>query len=205
MFEQIHTYLEKETPARPPVLAEMEGYAAEHDFPIVGPLVGRFLYQLASLNKAKKVFEMGSGFGYSAYWFSLAVKGRGHIIMTDTNKANRRIAFDYFKRAGLQSRIDFKTGNALSIIKKMEGPFDIILNDIDKQDYPKTVDLAASRLRKGGLFISDNLIWSGKVCQESPDKATRAIVEFTRALYRDSRFFTTIMPVRDGIAVAVRQ
>ena len=204
MYKKVHKYLDKIIPERPPVLREMEQYAAENDFPIIGPLVGRYLYQSAHLIKARKILELGSGFGYSAFWFSLAIKGKGHITMTDGMAQNKRRAFDYFKRAGLQSQFDFKVGDALKNIKKLEGPYDIILNDIDKIDYPKTIDLAAARLKKGGLFITDNIIWSGKVCDRNQDDDTKAIVEFTENLYHDSRFFTTVLPIRDGISVAVR-
>jgi len=204
MFEKVHRYLEKATPSRPPILREMEQYAKEKDFPIIGPLVGRFLYQAALLTKARRIIELGSGFGYSAYWFSMAVRGKGHIVMTDIDKSHKKRAMDYFQRAGLESQFDYRLGDALRTFKKEDGPFDIILNDIDKKDYPRTIDLAAARLRKGGLFITDNVIWSGRVVDKTPDETTRAIIEFTDALYRDSRFFTTIMPIRDGIAVALR-
>jgi len=204
MNDKIHRYLNQVTPDRPPVLREMEAYAAEHHFPIIGPLVGRFLYQMALATKAKQILELGSGYGYSAFWFSLAAKTKGRIVMTDTDKGNKKLAFAYFKEAGLQSQFDFRVGDALKIAKRLDGPFDIVLNDINKQDYPATVDLAAARLRKGGLFITDNVIWDGKVAERKQDKTTRAITEFTHLLYQDSRFFTTIMPIRDGISIAVR-
>ncbi len=204
MYHKMHSYLEDLIPERPMVLREMEQYAAENSFPIVGPLVGRFLYQATLMTKARRILELGSGFGYSAFWFSLATKGKGQIIMTDKDKKNKTRAFDYFKRAGLQSQFVFKVGDAVNLAKRMDGPLDIILNDIDKIDYPKTLDLAAARLRKGGLFITDNIIWSGKVLEKKQDKATKAIVEFTDSLYRDSRFFTTVMPIRDGISISVR-
>ena len=204
MYQKIHRYLEQITPERPAILREMEQYAKENHFPIVGPLVGRLLYQLAVMTKARKILELSSGFGYSAFWFSLATRGKGHITMTDLDKKNKTRAFDYFKRAGLQSQFVFKVGDAVNLVRRLDGPFDIILNDIDKQDYPKTLDVAAARLRRGGLFITDNVIWSGKVCDKKQDKTTRAIVEFTDNLYRDSRFFTTVMPVRDGVSIAVR-
>lgn len=204
MFQKVHSYLEELTPERPVVLREMEQYASEQKFPIVGPLVGRLLYQTALMTKARRVLELGSGFGYSAFWFSLAVGGKGHIFMTDRDKKNKTRAFDYFKRAGLVSQFVFKVGDALNLAKRMDGPFDIILNDIDKENYPQTLDLAAARLRKGGLFITDNIIWSGKVCDKKRDRTTRAIVDFTENLYRDSRFFTTVMPIRDGVSISVR-
>jgi caffeoyl-CoA O-methyltransferase len=204
MYDKIHRYLIQVTPERPAVLKDMEQYAEEHDFPIIGPLVGRFLYQMAVVTKAKRILELGSGYGYSAFWFSLAARTKGHIIMTDRDRRNKEMAFAYFKEAGLQSQFDFRVGDALRTVRKLDGPFDIVLCDIDKQSYPETIDLVAARLRKGGLFITDNIIWDGRVAEKKQDKTTQAIVEFTTRLYQDSRFFTTVMPIRDGIAVAVR-
>ena len=206
MFAEIHEYLLSVTPKRPPILREMEKYAAKNGFPIIGPLVGRFLYQAAALTDARRVLELGSGYGYSAYWFSMAMGPKGRIVMTDTDAANRDRALAYFRRGRLRSHFDYHVGDALAVARKISGPFDIVLNDIDKQDYPRTIDLAARRLRKGGLFITDNVIWSGKVCQKRSrrDAATKGIVEFNKNLYEDERFFTTILPIRDGIALAIR-
>ncbi len=203
-FEDVHEYLAKITPVRTPILREMEEYAKEHDFPIIGPLVGRLLYQLALMCKATKILELGSGYGYSAFWFSIAAGAKAHITMTDTDKSNKKMAMAFFKRAGLRSKFEFIVGDSLRTTRKLSGPYDLILNDIDKQDYPKTIDLAASRLKKGGLFITDNLIWDGKVCARNPDAATKGILEFTDKLYKDSRFFTTVVPIRDGVAIAIK-
>jgi len=204
MFEEMQKYLAKVTPSRSPILKEMEEHAKRHGFPIIGPLVGRLLYQLAVITNAKRILELGSGYGYSAFWFSMAAGSRGRLTLTDSNPDNKKMALNYFKRAGLRSRFDFKIGDSLDVIKKMDGPFDIILNDIDKQDYPKTINLVAPRLKKGGLFITDNMIWGGDVYRKNPDAATKGIIEFTDKLYKDKRFFTTIMPIRDGVALALR-
>lgn len=201
---KVENYLHGATPERPPVLREMEDYARERKFPIIGPLVGRLLYQMTLAIKARKILELGSGFGYSAYWFSLAARSKGVITMIDGDRANKRLAFDFFKRAGLQSQFDYHVGDALKTAGRLPGPYDIILNDIDKQEYPRTIDLAASRLKKGGLFITDNIIWSGRVCDKKRDDTTQAIVEFTRSLYQDSRFFTTVLPLRDGVSLSIR-
>ena len=134
MDKKIDNYLKNILPERPPVLKEMEQYASEQNFPIIGPLVGRYLYQMSILTKSRKILELGSGFGYSAYWFSMATKSKGNITMIDGDKTNKRVAFDYFKRAGLQSQFTFKVGDALKVAKKIDGPFDIILNDINKID-----------------------------------------------------------------------
>ncbi|MEW5795153.1 MAG: O-methyltransferase [Candidatus Zixiibacteriota bacterium] len=201
---EIEDYLYRVTPERPSVLQEMEAYAEKKDFPIVGPLVGRFLYQMAKVTKARKVLELGSGFGYSAYWLALGMGGRGKITMIDGSEENRSRALGYLERAGLETRFEFKVGDALAVLSEIDKEFDIVFNDIDKTGYPATIDPVAKRLRRGGLFITDNALWSGQVCETDQDVDTRAIVEFTRELYADTRFFTTILPLRDGLAVAVR-
>jgi caffeoyl-CoA O-methyltransferase len=201
---EIEEYLLQVTPERPEVMREMETYAEQHDFPIVGPLVGRFLFQAARMVEARRVLELGSGFGYSAYWFALAMGDRGKITMIDGSEDNRDRALDYFERAGLQTKVKFKVGNVFEVLTEIDKEFDIIFNDIDKERYPETIDPAAFRLRRGGLFITDNLLWSGRVCEESKDEATRGVAEFTKRLYADPRFFTTILPLRDGVALAVR-
>lgn len=200
----LHEYLTALTPKRHQVLAEMERYARTHGFPIIGPLVGRILYQAAILTDARHILELGSGYGYSAFWFSLAIGSKGRIVMTDGDPANQERAAGYFRKARLRTKFDFRVGDALTMARPEKGPFDIILNDIDKHEYPETIDFAARRLRRGGLFITDNIIWSGRVYRPRPDRTTVRIVEFTRKLYADKRFFTTVLPIRDGISVALR-
>lgn len=204
-FDKIHRYLLEITPERSPILREMEKHAEAIDFPIIGPLVGRYLYQTTLLLKARHILELGSGFGYSAFWFSLAIGGRGRIVLTDNDRQNKRLALGFFRRAGLKSEFDYRVGDAIKIAQRLRGPFDIIMNDIDSEQYPGTIDLAARLLRKGGLFITDNLISSGQVCDKKPDKRTRAIMTFNRKIYEDERFFTTLLPLRDGVGVAVRK
>ncbi len=204
-FAKVHEYLLAVTPRRDAVLSAMERRAAQHNFPIIGPLVGRFLYQMAILTKARSIFEMGSGYGYSAYWFSQAMGKKGKITLTEGDQSNLDRAAAYFKKAKLQSKFSFHCGDAREIIADYRGPFDIVLNDIDKDQYPGTIELVAPRLRSGGLFITDNTIWHGAVTYPQPDKVTRAIKEFNRRMYADKRFFTTILPLRDGLTVAIRR
>jgi predicted O-methyltransferase YrrM len=203
-YTKVQEYLHKGIPKRTPVLAEMERYAAKHNFPIIGPLAGRLLHQLALTIKAKRILELGSGYGYSAIWFAMATGKDGKFVLTDTDEANKKRALACFKKAGIKSKMDFHVADALSVARVQTGKFDVILNDIDKQDYPKTIEPAARLLRQGGLFITDNILWSGRVYTKPQDTPTREIVRFTRLLMSDKRFFTTIIPIRDGIAVAIR-
>jgi predicted O-methyltransferase YrrM len=193
-------------PKRDDVLAEMEDYASEHKVPIVGPAVARVLYQLALTINAKTVFELGSAIGYSTVWWARAVGEKGRVIYTDGDAKNVERARRYFASAGVADRVTLHTGDALEVLSEQKQQYDIIFNDVDKEDYPRVLRLVSPRLRKGGLFITDNVLWSGRVTQKNPKEAsTKAILEFNRELYKSEEFFTTILPIRDGLAVALKK
>lgn len=200
----VNEYIKKILPRNDEVLAEMEDYASRKSFPIIGPIVGPFLRQLALITRAERIFEMGSGFGYSAYWFAGGMSGRGKIICTDRSDENRKKALGFIKRGGFDRLVDFHVGDALEVIRRFKGPFDIILNDIDKKDYPEAFDIAVSQLRPGGVFITDNVLWSGRIFDEKPDKTTEAILEFNRKLFNTDDVLSSIIPIRDGLGVAVK-
>jgi len=204
LYQGLDEYLLGVTPEREPVLREMEELAKQKDFPIIGPLVGRFLYQLAHLTKARRILELGSGFGYSAFWFARAIGASGKIFCTEGDEENVRRARDFFKKGKIKTRIEYRIGDALKLAAKIPGKFDIILSDIDKWEYPAVIPFAEKRLKKGGVLVTDNLLWSAQVLDEAPDKDTAGIIEFTKKLYANRNFFTTILPVRDGISVSVR-
>jgi caffeoyl-CoA O-methyltransferase len=201
----VDEYLLSILPPRDSVLQEMEADAARRDIPIVGPAVGRVLYQYARLINAKKVFELGSDIGYSTLWFARAVGEGGEVFYTDSDPKNANEASGYFRRAGVAERIHLGVGDALEQLALRQREFDIIFNDVDKEYYPRVLDLAPKHLRPGGLFITDNVLWYGRVTEENAkDKDTRAIQEFNQRLYAMKDFFTTILPLRDGLAVAVK-
>ena len=190
-------------PKRDEVLEEMEDYATRHDVPIVGPAVARVLQQLALTINAKTVFELGSAIGYSTIWWARAVGDKGRVIYTDGDPRNAERARGYFERAGVANRITLHTGDALEFLSEQKEEFDLIFSDVDKEDYPRVLRLVSPRLRRGGLFITDNVLWSGRVAEKNPQDAhTKAILEFNRSLYNSPDFFTTILPIRDGLAVA---
>jgi caffeoyl-CoA O-methyltransferase len=203
--EPVEDYLYSLLPPRDEVLAEMEEQAIKRKIPIVGPAVARVLHQLALMIGAKTVFEMGSAIGYSTIWWARAVGEGGLVFYTDGDRKNADEARGYFERAGVASRINVTTGDALELLSESKQEFDIIFNDVDKEDYPRVLRLALPRLRKGGLFVTDNVLWSGKVANQNPDKTTKAILEFNRLLYSSPDLFTTILPIRDGLAVAVKR
>ena len=196
-------YLYSLLPPRDPVQSEMEVYAAKHSTPIIGPACGRLLYQLARLVRARRAFEMGSAIGYSTLWLARAVGPQGTVFYTDADPANAQRAQDYLRRAGVLGRVRVLVGDALKSLKSTPGQFDLIFNDVDKTQYPKVFRLAVPRVKPGGLFITDNVLWSGRVTesQSRADSTTRAIQSFNRLLYGAANLFTTIIPLRDGFAV----
>jgi predicted O-methyltransferase YrrM len=192
-----------------PVLLEMEREGEERDFPIVGRLVGATLEILARAVGAKRVFELGSGFGYSAYWFSRAVGPKGEVHLTDGNPDFEKKAMDYLTRAGLAEPVIFHVGDAIEELDSVEGEFDVIFNDIDKQDYPRAWEAARDRIRVGGLYICDNVIQAGgsnaATGEDGPHPGwARAIDRHNRAVAADDRYLGTLLPIRDGDLVAIR-
>jgi len=202
---EVEDYLYSLLPPRDEVLAEIEAEAAKRHVPIVGPAVGRVLYQLAVISGAKRVFEMGSAIGYSTIWWARAVGDGGRVVYTDGDRTRAEQARRYFERAGVSQRITVRVGDALEFLSEEKVPYDIIFCDVDKTDYPRAFRLALPRLKKGGLFVADNVLWSGKVAQPNPDAETKAILELNRLTYESKEVFTTILPLRDGVTVAVKK
>jgi predicted O-methyltransferase YrrM len=203
---KIEEYLRRLYDDGDPVRLEMETLAKQRKFPIVGPLVGRELQQLALSIGAKRVFELGSGYGYSALFFARAVGNDGAVHCTDLSEDNVRLAQDFLTRAGVWGRITYYREDAPSALRRVGGTWDVLYNDIDKHGYPEVVDLAHAHLRKGGLFVTDNTLWSGRVLEGEDDgsKATAGVKEFTRRLFAHRGFLTRIDPTRDGVAVALK-
>lgn len=201
---RIEEYLERVTPRRPETLEEMESLAARRHFPIVGPQVGRLLFLLARSIGARHVLECGSGFGYSAWWFAQAIQAGGRVVMSETSAENVALARDFLGRDGLLEKVALNEANALDVIERTPGPFDVIFCDIDKHDYPRVYPFLRTRLRPGGLFICDNMLWFGKVVGPDEDDDTRGVRELTRLLYEDAGYVTTILPLRDGVSLSYR-
>jgi caffeoyl-CoA O-methyltransferase len=192
---------------RDAVLDDMERRADELGFPIVGRAVGRFLELQARAIGARRVVELGSGYGYSAYWFARA---GAEVVCTDADPDNARLAEGYLRRAGLWDQVDFHVGDALEGFATVDGEVDVVYCDIDKDGYPGAWEAAAERLRVGGLFLCDNTLWGGRVAglkrdhRPERDAVTGDIVAMTRAVLNDERYVTSLVPIRDGVLVALR-
>jgi predicted O-methyltransferase YrrM len=202
--EDVAAYIESLLPERDEVLAEQERTARQRQIPIVGPAVGRLLYQLARLVQAERIFEMGSAIGYSTIWLARAVAPCGLVYYTDGDPRNAREAEDYVRRAGVADRVKILVGDALDLLDRVEGEFDFIFVDVDKHQYPDVFARARSRIRRGGLLVADNVLWGGRVARGETDPATEGIRRFNQLIFSATDFLTTIIPLRDGVSVSLK-
>jgi caffeoyl-CoA O-methyltransferase len=205
--DDVEQYLYSLLPERDAVISEMESYAEQHRVPIIGPAVARLLALFAQVSGAKRIFEMGSAIGYSTIWLARAAGPKGKVIYTDGDPANAQRAREYFRRAGIAKRINVQVGDALELLKKTPGKFDLIFNDVNKDQYPDALRVALPKLKRGGLFITDNTLWSGKAARPaSPDDAaTRGVQEFNRLVYASKELYPVLIPLRDGVTVCRKQ
>jgi predicted O-methyltransferase YrrM len=185
----------------------MEAYARAQNFPIIGPVVGHLCYQLARTIAARQVFEMGSGFGYSTAFFARAVAENGggmvhHVVWDDALSAQAR---GHLRTLGFGDGITYHVGEAIEVLQSQDGPFDLIFNDIDKHAYPASLPVIEQKLRPGGLLIVDNMLWSGRIfnaADSSPD--TTGVRALTTLLTTSPRWTTSVIPIRDGVVVALK-
>jgi len=207
-YDKAQEYLTSLVPRREPEMQEMEKYAEKHDFPIIGPACGYYCYQLARMIKAKSIFELGSGYGYSTAWFAKAVKENGggvvHHTVWDEDLSKR--AAGHLSRLGRGDVVQYHVAEAVATLRQTDGPFDIIFNDIDKEAYPDSLPVSKKKLRPGGILIIDNMLWSGRIFDsKNHDKSTVAIQRFTRDITTDPDWIVSLAPVRDGMIVAYKK
>lgn len=204
---QVEVYGDGLVPARPSELQRMEAYAQEHDFPIIGPASGQLCYQIARMIGARRVFELGSGYGYSTAWFARAVQENGggvvHHVVWEEKLTH--MAQGHLSALGFDGLIQYHTGEAVSVLRQTEGPFDLIFNDIDKPGYPDSLPVIEAKLRPGGVLIIDNMIWHERVWDATNnDAATLGVREFTRRITTSPNWITSLVPIRDGLIVAYK-
>ncbi len=197
----VEKYLYDILPPRDAVLAEMEKAASREDIPIVGPAVARMFYLLAQISGAKRIFEMGSAIGYSTIWWALAAGPKAEIYYTDSDPKNANRAQEFFKRAGVEKRVRILMGDALAMLDRTRGSFDLIFIDVNKDQYPAALKKAVPRLKRGGLLVTDNTLWSGRVTRKADSAATRGVQEFNRLVYGMKNLFPVMIPLRDGVTI----
>jgi caffeoyl-CoA O-methyltransferase len=205
---QVREYLDALVPERPAELRAMEEYAREHDFPIIGPAAGHLCYQVARMTGARSVFELGSGYGYSTAFFARAVVENGggtvhHVVWDDDLSARAR---RHLGALGFDGVVRYHVAEAVETLRRSEGGFDLIFNDIDKHAYPESLDVIEEKLRPGGVLIIDNMLWSGRIWDpDDRSDNTEGVREFTRRITRSPDWIASLVPIRDGVIVAYRR
>lgn len=164
-----------------------------------GHMQGRILSMISHMVKPTSILEIGTYTGYSALCLAEGLKPDGKLVTIDINEELENTVLGYFKTSGFSNVIDYRIGNALEIIPTLQGNFDLVFIDADKENYSRYYDLVINRVPLGGYILADNVLWSGKVLDEKPDKDTRAIQEFNQKVHNDSRVENVMLPVRDGI------
>ena len=201
-------YLDELVPARPPEMQAMEVYAEKIDFPIVGPSSGYLCYQLARMIGARRIFELGSGYGYSTAWFAKAVteNGGGEVFHVVWDEELSQQARQHLSVLGYAGMIRYHVGEAVQTLRETAGPFDLIFNDINKEGYADSLPVIAGKLRPGGVLIVDNMLWHGRIF-DAKDKtpATESVRELTELLTKDPGWIVSLVPLRDGVVMAYKK
>ncbi|WP_265111328.1 O-methyltransferase [Halosolutus halophilus] len=197
-------------------LREMDEYAEREGFPHVGPEVGAFLRFVARLADADRIFEFGSGYGYSAYWFADALPDDGEIVLTEVDEDELDLAREYMRRGGYHDRARYELGDAMETIDRYDGPFEVVLIDHQKHRYADAFEVVRSKVPVGGVVVADNAITAGPIEferllelaeGEEPDDVnehTRGIADYLERATGDPAFETIVVPLGEGIAVSYR-
>ncbi len=206
--DYVMSYLDGLVPPRPPEMKSMEDYARKIDFPIIGPASGYACYQVARMTGARRIFELGSGFGYSTAWFAKAVveNGGGEVYHVVWDEELSKQARQHLSALGFESVIRYHVGEAVQTLKETPGPFDLIFNDINKEGYPASLPVITEKLRPGGVLIVDNMLWSGRVFDgDDQSPQTAGIRTLTEMITQSPDWIVSLMPVRDGVMVAYKK
>jgi predicted O-methyltransferase YrrM len=207
-WKEVQEYLHTLVPQRPSEMQEMEAYARKKGFPAIGPVCGHLCYQFARMLSARRIFELGSGYGYSTAWFAKAVKENGggqvyHVVWDEKLSDKARAHLD---KLGYGDIVTYRVSEAVTALKETQGPFDIIFNDIDKEGYPDSLPVIKEKLRSGGILIIDNMLWDGRIFDgKNKEESTEAIREFTKQIVGDPDWIVTLVPIRDGMIIGYKK
>lgn len=202
--DDLEAYVEAHVAPRDKALAAVEAQGRRERWPIVGPSEGTLLYLFARLVRARRALELGTAIGYSATWIARGLEPGGELLTVEWNPDTAKAAAANLEKTGVADRVRILVGSAVDVVADLDGPFDFIFNDIDKESYPDALPLCADRLAVGGLLVTDNVLWGGEVARRTRDKATRAIRTYNDRLAADPRFTSVILPLRDGVSVALK-
>ena len=208
--EKLDEYLINHSEKEPEILSDLNRETNQKVLQprmISGAYQGRLLSIISKIINPKKILEIGTFTGYSTLCLAEGLDKNGQIHTVDINEELYDLQRKYFKKSSFNSNITQHLGNALEIISKLDHDFDLIFLDADKINYPKYLDILIVRLKKGGVLLSDNVLWDGKVLNEisQKDKSTKAIVEYNKMLNNRTDMDSVILPIRDGITISIKK
>ncbi|AQS94507.1 methyltransferase [Polaribacter sp. BM10] len=169
-----------------------------------GAFQGRILSMITKLIQPKSILEIGTYTGYSALCLAEGLHKDGEIITLDKNEELETLQNKYFEKSGFRNKITQHVGNAIEIIPTLDKKFDLVFIDADKSNYINYFHLIIDKMNSGGIILSDNVLWSGKVVEEldPKDKDTKVLLEYNRLLNEDERIETVLLPIRDGLTIS---
>jgi predicted O-methyltransferase YrrM len=205
-YDHIDDYLYRLAPKRDKLLEKMEDHAETHDVPIIGPIVGRFLYNLARSSKSKEILEIGAAIGYSGIWLGKAAAPlKGKVTTIEMDPARADMAEENIAEAGLEKVVKVIRGDAMKILPSLKKKYDFIFLDSDKEIYPAAFKESMKLLRKGGLFVADNALWGGDVAKGGTNSLTRIMIGFNKEVSSYPGMSTVIVPLRDGVLISLKE
>ena len=204
VFDEIEGYIDGLANRGDAALESVEKEGVAEGWPIVGPAEGSLLHVLARSIRARRILELGTAIGYSGTWLARALPPDGELVTVEWKPETAEIARKNFTKTGVAKRVRIEVGSATDVVPRLQGPFDFIFNDIDKRHYVEVLPLCISKLRAGGLLVTDNVLWSGSVAKRRRSKEAEVIHEYNRRLAADPRMIVVIVPLRDGVSVALK-
>jgi len=204
VYDEIDEYIDGLANRGDAALKTVERQGEAEGWPIVGAAEGSFLHILARSIRAKRILELGTAIGYSGTWLARALPDDGELVTVEHDPETAVLARKNLEKTGVASKVKILVGDAQQILPDVRGPFDYIFNDIDKAGYPAVLEPCIERLRVGGLLVTDNVLWHGDVARKDRSKETQAIRTYNERLARDPRMLAVIVPLRDGVSVAIK-
>jgi predicted O-methyltransferase YrrM len=209
--DAVERYLASLNRVSDPVLQDIAREGQDRDLPLVDAEVGALLRVLAMAVRATRILEIGTAIGYSGIWMAGALPEDGMLLTMEVDEQRVREARDNFKRAGLAERVNVIFGNARLLLAKVSGPFDLIFQDGDKLMYGPMLNRLIDLLRPGGLLVTDNVLWDGDVVpgfgahRHTNPADAEAIAAYNEQIHNHPSLVTSIVPLRDGVAISVKR
>ena len=204
--DKLADYLNKNSEKEPEILSRLSKETHQKILQprmLSGHVQGRFLSFISKIKSPDKILEIGTYTGYSTICLAEGLSKNGKIDTIDKNEELIKIQSKYFEESGYRNKIIQHTGHALDILKNLNEKYDIIFIDADKENYINYFNQVSNKLRKNGIIISDNVLWSGKVLDSNQmDEETSTLVQFNKIINNDKRFKSIILPIRDGISIS---